>query len=71
MFNYPPFTAPKLEVYESISKTNLKEWYWKIMINANIVAASSEGYRNRADCIDNLLKVEGHIKYLREQNLIK
>lgn len=71
MFQFTPLNAPKLEIYESISKTNLKEWYWRIIVNIKIVCSSSEGYRNKEDCINNLLKLEEHIKYLREQDLIK
>ncbi len=33
-------------------------WHWKAA-NGRVVAASTEGYRSRADCISNLEKVTG------------
>lgn len=46
------------------------EYRWRIKIAGDIVAASTEGYKNKQDCLDNIKRIEGHIKYLRENNLI-
>ena len=38
------------QVYKSAGK-----WYWRaIASNGRIVGASSQGYNNKSDCIDNL-----------------
>lgn len=38
----------------TIYKDKVNEWRWqRISINGNIVGASSEGYKNKSDCIDN------------------
>ena len=63
--------TPRLEVYEDKAKPPGKQWWWRIWISSNIIAASSEGYKNRVDCLDNIKNVEQRIKYLRENNLIK
>jgi len=42
--------ADKCEIY----KDSKNEWRWrKIAPNGKIVGASSEGYKNKADCIAN------------------
>ena len=58
---------PKLK----IEKDSKSEWRWNIKVNSEIIASSSEGYKNRKDCVDNILNVEDRIKYLRENDLIK
>lgn len=66
MSNIKIIIPPKLE----ISKDSTGEWRWNIKVNGEIIGASTEGYRNRKDCIDNILNVERRIQYLREKDLI-
>lgn len=43
----------------SIYKTKRKEWRWKIKASNNrIIAASTESYKNRIDCRENLLMIK-------------
>lgn len=57
---------PKLEI-----KTDANgKWRWHISVSSDIVAASSQGYATKELAKENLLKLEQHIKYLREKNLI-
>lgn len=58
---------PKFKLFQN---ENTKEWYWNIKVGARIIASSSEGYKNRLECLENVLNVEKQIKYLRENNLI-
>lgn len=58
---------PTLEIYQD----SKDEWRWRIKVRSEIIAASTEGYKNRKDCLDNILNVEKRIQYLRENNLIK
>jgi len=58
---------PKFE----IEKDFKDEWRWNVKVGGKIIAASSEGYKNRSDCLDNILNIERRIKYLRENDLIK
>lgn len=60
------FKAPKLEIYED----SAKQWRWRIYKSSDIVAASTEGYSSKQKAIDNILAIEQHIKYLRENNKI-
>jgi uncharacterized protein YegP (UPF0339 family) len=62
---------PKLEIYVNRDATPKQHWRWRIYVSGNIMAASSEGYESRQHCIANIIKLEQHIKYLRENNLIK
>lgn len=57
---------PTLEIYQD----NKNEYRWRIKILGKIVGASSEGYVNKEDCLKNIQKLEEHIKYFRENNLI-
>lgn len=57
---------PKLEIYQD----SKNEWRWKIEVVGKIIGASSEGYKNRIDCVNNILNVEKRITYLRENDLI-
>lgn len=42
--------ADKWEIYQDANR----EWRWRrIASNGNIVGASAEGYKNRADCVAN------------------
>lgn len=68
------FHAPRLVIDEKMNNSKnppKKEYWWRIWMSSDIVAASSEGYESREKCLDNLKKIEQHIKYLRENNLIK
>ena len=58
---------PKLE----IKKDSKNEWRWNIKVNSDIIGASSEGYKNRKDCVDNILNLEDRIKYLKDNDLVK
>lgn len=58
---------PKFEIFQN---ENAKEWYWNIKVGSDIVASSSEGYKNRSECLRNVTSIEKHIKYLRENDLI-
>jgi uncharacterized protein YegP (UPF0339 family) len=58
---------PKFEIFQN---ENTKEWYWNIKVGSDIVASSSEGYKNRSECLRNVTSIEKHIKYLRENDLI-
>lgn len=51
----PPKTSkPKLEIYKDKSG----EWRWRITANNNdIIGASCEGYKNKADAEKNLKKI--------------
>lgn len=57
---------PELKIYQD----SKNEWRWKIKVNGETIAASTEGYINRKDCIDNILNVEKRISQLREKGLI-
>ena len=61
---------PRLNIFEDKAKPPNKQWCWNIWMSSDIVAASSEGYKNRSEAIENLKKVEQHIKWLRENNKI-
>jgi uncharacterized protein YegP (UPF0339 family) len=52
---------PRLEIYTSTTKLGTTEFWWRIYMSSDIVAASSEGYSTRALCIDNLKKIANHI----------
>lgn len=58
---------PVLEIYQD----SKNEYRWRIKILGKIVGASTEGYVNKEDCLKNISRVESHIKYFRENNLIK
>ncbi len=62
---------PKLEIYVNRDATPKHHWRWRIYVSGNIVAASFEGYESRQHCIDNIINLEKHIKYLRENSFIK
>jgi len=48
---------PILEIYQD----SKGEWRWSIKVRSEIIAASTEGYKNRKDCLDNILNVEKRI----------
>ncbi|MCX7549270.1 hypothetical protein [Xanthomarina sp. F2636L] len=57
---------PKLEIY----KDSKEEWRWKIEVKEDIIGASTEGYKNRKDCVDNMLNLKNRIEYLERNKLI-
>ena len=57
---------PKLEVY----KDSKDEWRWNIKVSGEIISASTEGYKNRKDCVDNMLNLKNRIEYLERNKLI-
>lgn len=49
-------------------KTN---WYWKVTAdNGNIIGRSTEGYRNRLDCIHNA-KILGNSLFYKNNHIIE
>lgn len=58
---------PTLKIY----KDSDDEYRWSISILGKTVGASTEGYKNKKDCLNNIKRVEQHIKYFRENDLIK
>ena len=66
-----PLTSqvPHLDVYQDT--TPKKEWWWRITFLGKIVAASSEGYHDKSDAIKNILRIEEHIKYLKEKRFLE
>ncbi len=55
--------SPKLEIYKDVKH----EWRWSIRIGSETIAASTEGYKNKEDCLENIRNVERRIKYFRER----
>lgn len=46
---------PKIELYQEAFS---KDWRWRITAsNGNIIGASSEGYKNKSECLANLRSV--------------
>ena len=41
-----------------------------IKVNKETIGASSEGYKNRQDCLDNIKNLKKKIEYLEKNNLI-
>lgn len=58
--------VPSVKIYEDAKR----EWRWKLFFSSDEVAASTEGYKNKQDAIDNFLKIEQHIKWLRENGKV-
>jgi uncharacterized protein YegP (UPF0339 family) len=45
----------KFEVY----KDDKGEWRWRCLhLNGNILADSAEGYKNKQDCVDELVRIK-------------
>jgi len=59
---------PKFEI---LHNSETKEYRWHIVYYGKIVAASSEGYENKQDAIDNVKAIGKHIVYLEANDLIK
>jgi hypothetical protein len=70
MLNPYASKEPKVEFYQDKSKPPNKEWWWRLFFSADIVASSSEGYHSLDAAKENFLKIEQHIKFLRERNRI-
>jgi uncharacterized protein YegP (UPF0339 family) len=78
MINNPLFSAmslyahkqPKVEFYQDKTLPPNKGWRWRLSFSSDIVAASSEGYASKAEAKENFLKIEHHIRYLREHNKV-
>jgi uncharacterized protein YegP (UPF0339 family) len=58
--------SPKLTIYQD----SKDEWRWKIEVKEDIIGASTEGYKNRKDCVDNILNLKKRIEYLERNKLI-
>jgi|GEM_PF-2651138 len=72
LFKIPQKKEPKIEIYDTYNAyTKSSQWRWRITVSSDIVAASTESYYNRKDCIDNLLSLENYIRQLREKDMIK
>lgn len=71
LFGNNPYSAkePKVEFYQDKTKPN-KQWRWRLFFSSDEVAATSEGYHSEAAAKENFLKIEQHIKFLRERNRI-
>lgn len=55
---------PVLKIYED--KDNPSKWRWNIKFSSDIVGATSQGYSSKKEAVENLLKLEQHIKQFRE-----
>lgn len=58
--------SPKLEIYQD----SQNEWRWNIKVNEEIIGASSEGYKNRHDCVDNISNLKNRIEFLERNKLL-
>ncbi len=55
--NNPSTTPSRLKVWPTVTiyRDTKEEWRWQIKAaNGNIIGASTEGYKNKVDCVDNL-----------------
>lgn len=61
-----------VEIYKT-RRWNLKtEWRWRIKAdNGRIIGASSEGYRNKQDLINNMISIVGSLRYYLKEEDIK
>ena len=48
---------PRLNIYQDANK----KWRWQIFMSSDEVAASTQGYAAKSECIDNLKKIANHI----------
>ena len=51
------FKVPRLNIYEDANK----KWRWQVFMSSDEVGASTQGYANKSECIDNLKKIANHI----------
>lgn len=57
---------PKLEIYNDKG-----DWRWTIKVGGKIIGASTEGYKNRTDCVKNILNLRNRINQLEESEEVK
>ena len=62
---------PEFKVYESKSSIESQKWRWTILILGKTVGASTEGYANREDCINNAKKLGENISTLIKNEKLK
>ena len=53
---------PKLKIYQD----SKEEWRWEIKMQSKIVGASTEGYKNKKDCISNMINLGKRIEQLKD-----
>lgn len=47
------------DIVFEVYKDEKREWRWRLKhLNGNILAGSSEGYTNKQDCIDELVRIK-------------
>lgn len=51
---------PRLDIYQDANK----KWRWRIFMSSDEVGASTQGYVNKSECIDNLKKIASHVSEL-------
>jgi len=61
-----PKNYPHFEIYQSTTSILSQRWRWKMFVSGREIAASSEGYETRTECLKNLKNLEDHIKWLRD-----
>lgn len=54
---------PKFTIYED-SKEPVNKFRWRITMSSDIVAASSQGYKDRSTCLENAKKIMEHLQWL-------
>lgn len=57
---------PKLNIYQDANK----KWRWQVHASSDEIAASTQGYANRTDCVDNLRKLSAYILELEREGKI-
>jgi hypothetical protein len=58
---------PKVEFYPNITANPKQRWRWRLWMSSDEIAASSEGYESKEGAITNFLKIEEHIRTIREK----
>ena len=57
---------PQFEIYQDVTANPKQRFRWRIKVSGNIVRASTEGYETRSGALENVKKLEDHIRKLRE-----
>lgn len=57
---------PRVDFYVG---DNNKHW-WRLWFSSDIVCASSQGYSTESEAKENFVKIESHIRWLRENEKI-